>query len=32
MQEFEERIGRLGQKSAEAFYITNAEWVLPEMI
>jgi predicted TIM-barrel fold metal-dependent hydrolase len=31
IQDFEERIGRLGQKSAEAFYVTNAEWVLPEL-
>ena len=31
MQEFEERIGRLGQKSAEAFYVNNAEWVLPAL-
>jgi len=32
MQEFEERIGRLGQKTAESFFIHNAEWVLPKLI
>jgi len=31
LQEFEERISRLGQKSAEDFYVNNAEWVLPEL-
>lgn len=31
IQDFEKHIERLGQRNAEKFYVTNAEWVMPEV-
>ena len=32
IQDFEKHIERLGQRNAEKFYVTNAEWVMPETV
>ena len=31
IKDFEQHIQRLGQRNAEKFYVTNAEWVMPEL-